>query len=76
MGYISLSLGAEYIGVHCLGGKKPPLEIKQAGITNPNLPYPEISQYTLTVYAVHFLQNGIHVSVRNDQSLFSTFYWI
>ena len=39
---------ADYIGVHCLGGKKPPLEIRQVGIHNPNLPYLEISQYTLT----------------------------
>jgi hypothetical protein len=41
---------ADYIGVHCLRGKKPPIEIRQAGITyDPNLPYLEISQYSLAL---------------------------
>jgi hypothetical protein len=38
---------ADYIGVHCLRGKKPPVEIRQVGITYyPNLPYLEVSQYS------------------------------
>jgi hypothetical protein len=32
-----------------LRGKKPPIEVRKVGITyDPNLPYMEISQYTLT----------------------------
>jgi hypothetical protein len=62
---------ADYIGVHCLQGKKPLIEIRQVEVTyDLNLPYIGISQYTLpnleiSQYTLSYME--IHQNPRRSQ---------
>jgi hypothetical protein len=47
----------DYIGVHCLRGRMSPIEIRQVGIIYyPNLPYMEVSPYSIITYHIEISQ--------------------